>query len=194
MIKGQNYNHPKKGSTIRVQPITSKNDIIRMKKYLEPNPRDYALFVVGINTNLRASDLIRITAGQVRDLKPMEELTLKEKKTGKMRRINLNEACVNAIQRLLHYYQEPFSDDEPIFNLTVPSVSRLVKSWCSDLGLKGNYASHSLRKSWGFFQHKFFKVPLPELMVCFNHATQEETLNYLGIQPETVRQIYANQI
>ena len=47
-------------------------------------------FTLGINTNLRASDLLAITAGMVRD---KEELVLKERKTGKERRINLNEQC-----------------------------------------------------------------------------------------------------
>ena len=36
--------------------------------------------------------------------------------------------------------------------MTVSSVHRLVKSWCRDIGLKGNYGSHSLRKTFGYHQ------------------------------------------
>jgi len=81
MRKGQNINHPKKGSQIKVEPIREQKDIKAIKKLLEGNPVYYALFIVGINTNLRASDLLRIRAGQVRGLKPMDEIELKEKKT-----------------------------------------------------------------------------------------------------------------
>lgn len=197
MQKGQNFNRPGKGEQIKVEPIKDVKDIKAIKKLLSDNPRDYALFVVGINTNLRASDLLGITAGQVRNLQPMDEITLKERKTGKGRRISLNKACVEAIKSLLG--SQPYKDEESLFKgqrgtLTVPSVNRLVKSWCSSVNLKGNYGSHSLRKTWGYHQRVTFGKGLPELMVCFNHSTQRQTLDYLCIQPEEVRSIYENEL
>jgi hypothetical protein len=39
-----------------------------MKRLLANRPRDLALFTLGINTTLRASDLLLITEGQVRHL------------------------------------------------------------------------------------------------------------------------------
>jgi len=197
MKKGANNNHPKKGSQIKVEPIRDVKDIRAIKKLLDGNPMYSALFTLGINTNLRASDLLRITAGQVRGLKPMDEIELKEKKTGKTRRITLNKACVEALTRLLA--SRSFDDDTPIFQgergtLTVPSVNRLVKSWCRTINLKGNYGAHTLRKTFGYQQRVRFGVGLPELMVCFNHSTQRQTLDYLCIQPEEVRSVYANEI
>jgi len=62
MCKGQNCNHPKKGDMIRVQPITNIKNLKAIKKLLADKPRDLALFTVGINTNLRASDLLQIKA------------------------------------------------------------------------------------------------------------------------------------
>lgn len=56
MQKGQNFNHPKKGSSIRVEPIKKAKDIKSIKRLLKDRPRDLCLFVTGINTNLRASD------------------------------------------------------------------------------------------------------------------------------------------
>ena len=197
MKKGENKNHPKKGSRIKVEPIRDLKDIRAIKKLLDGNPMYSALFTLGINTNLRASDLLRITAGQVRGLKAMDEIELKEKKTGKTRRITLNKACVEALTRLLA--SKKFDDDSPIFQgergtLTVPSVNRLVKSWCKAINLKGNYGAHTLRKTFGYQQRVRFGVGLPELMVCFNHSTQRQTLEYLCIQPDEVRSVYANEI
>lgn len=197
MKKGENHNHPKLGDQIKVEPIKTVKDIKSIKKLLQDKPRDYALFVVGINTNLRASDLLRITAGQVRNLKPLDEIEVKEKKTGKWRRITLNKACVDAIQRLLATRQ--YQDEEAIFSgkggpLTVPSVNRLVKQWCSTINLKGNYGSHTLRKTWGYHQRVTHGAGLPELMICFNHSSQRQTLDYLCIQPEEIRSVYANEL
>lgn len=194
---GRNPNHPKKGSTIKVDPIKKLKDIKAIKAILHDKPRDLCLFTLGINTNLRASDLLRITAGMVKDLKAGDELTLKEKKTGKHRRITLNKTATDAIQGLLS--SRDYQDEQPLFTgqrgpLTVPSVNRLVKGWCRSINLKGNYGSHTLRKTFGYHQRVSFGVSVPELMVVFNHSSQRETLEYLCIQPEEVKSIYMNEL
>jgi integrase len=193
-----NPNHPKAGSQIKVDPIRKLKDIKAIKKLLANKPRDLALFTIGINTNLRASDLLRLRIGQVKDLKPGDLVEIKEKKTNKGRRINLNKACVSAIQSLLE--SEEYHEDDYLFKsqrrdvLTVPSVHKLVKGWCGEINLKGNYGSHTLRKTWGYHQRVTFGVDLPRLMVCFNHSTQRQTLDYLCIQPEEIKDVYLNEL
>jgi hypothetical protein len=59
-----NPNHPKLGDTIKVEPIRTVNAINKIKKALAPSPRNLALFVVGINTAYRASELLSIRLGQ----------------------------------------------------------------------------------------------------------------------------------
>ncbi len=193
MEKGQNTNHPKKGSQIKVEPIRKLKDIKAIKKILAGKPRDLCLFVMGINTNLRASDLLRITAGDVRHLQPGDTLTLKEKKTGKARGITLNNAVINAVQGLLD--SREYSDAEHLFlgqrgTLTIPSVNRLVKEWCAVINLPGNYGSHTLRKTFGYHQRVQLNTDIPSLMVMFNHSTQKQTLDYLCIQPREIREAY----
>lgn len=198
MKKGENYNHPKKGSSIKVEPIIKTKDIKAIKKLLAFNPRNLCLFTLGINTNLRASDLVKLRVGQVCDLKPMDEIEIKETKTRKKRRISLNKSCIDSIQNLIQNAGLP--DDAYLFEsqrggpLTVPSVSRLVKHWCDLINLKGNYGSHTMRKTFGYQQRTRFGVGLPELMVTFGHGSQQQTLDYLCIQPDEVRSIYANEI
>ena len=197
MKKGENKNRPAKGSTITVEPIKHISDIKKIKKLLIGNPRDLCLFTLGINTNLRASDILNIKVEQVDGLKSGDELVLKELKTGKGRRISLNKSVVKAIDNLLTSKQTKKSDY--LFTgqrgvLTVPSLSRMVKGWCTDINLKGNYASHTLRKTWGYQQRVVFGVGLPELMVCFNHSSQRQTLDYLCVQEQEIRDIYSNEI
>lgn len=196
----KNLNHPKKGSHISVEPIRRQKDIKLIKKILQDSPRNLCLFILGINTNLRASDLLKIKVEQVRHLQPGEEISLKEKKTQKPRRINLNRACIEAIQNLVKSIE--YEDDDFLFlsnrkdknALTVSSLSTLVKKWCKDINLKGNYASHTLRKTWGYHQRVTFGVGIPELMVCFNHTSQKQTLDYLCVQPEEIKSIYQNEL
>ena len=201
MQRNGNENHPQKGSTIKVEPIKNRKDMATLKKLLQDRPRDLALFTLGINTNLRASDLLRLKVHQVRHLKSQEgenEIELVEKKTGKTRHITMNKTCIEAIKTLL--ISETFSDDDYLFKsqrrevLTVPSTHRLVKSWCKAINLKGNYGSHTLRKTLGYHQRVTFGVDLPRLMVCFNHSTQKQTLDYLCIQPEEIKDVYENEL
>jgi integrase len=191
----KNPNHPKKGDTIKVEPIRETKDIKAIKRQLRhEKPRDYCMFVLGINTNLRASDLLSIKVGQVRDLAAGGELSIKEKKTKKARTITLNESAIEAIQ---HYLQctEDLADEDYLFKsqrgtLTVPSVNRLVKSWCKDINLKGNYGSHTLRKTFGYHQRVQLNTSIPELMFMFNHSTQKQTLDYLCVQAEEIKDAY----
>lgn len=197
MKKGHNTNHPSKGSQIKVEPIREKKDIGLIKKLLSDKPLDLALFTVGINTNLRASDLLQITYAQVKDIAPGDSIEIKEKKTGKYKQITLNKACVDAIEILID--SKVYKDTDMLFkgqrgSVTVPGLSTRVKGWCKAINLKGNYGSHTLRKTWGYHQRKTFGVSIPILMVCFNHSSQRQTLDYLCIQPEEVKDVYMNEL
>jgi hypothetical protein len=64
---------------MKVAPIRRVQDMRSIKKMLSGSPREFCLFVLGINTNLRASDLFRITIGQVRGLKAVDEIEIIEK-------------------------------------------------------------------------------------------------------------------
>jgi len=107
---------------------------------------------------------------RVHDVLGKDELVLKEKKTGKARRITLNNTVKKAIKNLLESRKD--EEDDYLFlglrgPLTVPTLSRIVKDWCQAINLKDNYGSHSLRKTWGYHQRVSFGMVLPELMVCF---------------------------
>jgi len=200
MQKGQNFNHPVTGSSTFVEPIRDLAKIAAIKELLSDRPRNLAIFTLGINTNLRASDLLAIRVGQVRGLKVEGELTLTEKKTGKRRRITMNEACVKTLSAWL-MAMPPAGDKDFLFidprtgkRLSVPSLCGLVKDWCAKAGLRGNFSSHTLRKTWGYHQFHTYHVELPYLMVCFNHAGFRQTIEYLGIQPAEIGKVYMNII
>ena len=195
--KGHNPNHPPPGSCIKVEPIRTKKAIEIIKSSLRTKPRDLCLFTLGINTAYRANELLSLRVGQVRHLQVGETLDLKQSKTRTYRMVTLNRPAVKAIRYYLTSERHRLlaDDDSYLFAsrgggvLTVPSVTRKVKGWCADVGLKGNYGSHTMRKTWGYWQHKRGK-PIPLLMAAFGHATQKQTLDYLCIQAEDVAELY----
>jgi integrase len=191
-----NANHPRQGSMITVEPIKNVRDIATIKRLLADRPRDLALFVVGINTALRGSDLLSLTAGEVRAiLADPDGGAKREQKTGKKRRLTANKAVREVLPSLLA--TRDFADDERIFQgqrgpITTQYLWQLVKGWCAAINLPGHYGAHTLRKTWGYHQRVTFGVDIPTLMVIFGHATQRQTLTYLCIQPDEIRSVYDN--
>ena len=184
-----------KGISKKVDPITELKDIKSIKKLLKDNPRDLCLFIIGINTNLRASDLVKIKVGMVKDLKVGKELVLTETKTKKERRITLNQDCIDAIQNLISSFKQPRKDDSQLFrgregDIKPISVNYLVNKWVKMINLKGKYGSHSLRKTFGYHMRVQYKVSIPVLMHIFNHHSQKQTLDYLCVQPDEIRDVY----
>jgi integrase len=195
------HNRPQKGESIKVEPIRQKAAIERIKAVLLKNAqyRDHCLFTLGINTAFRANELLSLKIGQVLHLAAGDILELKQSKNRKHRAVTLNKTAAEAlrlyIERDMTLQKRMADKDAPLFYsqrgdcLTVPSVHNMVKAWCAHAGLKGNYGSHTMRKTWGYWQYKRGK-PLPLLMEAYGHATQKQTLAYLCIQAEDVQQIY----
>lgn len=191
-------NHPKKGSRITVDPIRDEKDIQRIKKMLKSNLRDLLLFTMGINNGLRMGDLLSVRVGQVKDLKVGECLTIREQKTRKDNVLMINKGVYSVLQDYLSDGQ--FSDDDYLFQsrkgnnnpLTVSSVHRMVKEWT--FGMDGNYGTHSLRKSFGFFQRTKYGVGLEVLCKRFNHSSPSTTLRYIGLTDKDVNDILMNEI
>ncbi len=196
-----NLNHPQKGAIIKVEPIRDLKDLKNIKKLLSDKPRDLCIFTIGINTNLRASDLLKLKLGQVRHLQSGQHFTLREKKTGKERTITLNKTVTESIQGLLKSMGNDVNDTDYLFQsrkgkgkLSTPTLNAMVKSWCRDINLRGNYGSHTLRKTMGYIHRTVFNTDIPTLMTMFNHSTQRQTLSYLGIQAAEIKDAYLKEI
>jgi integrase len=196
-----NPNHPNKGDSIKVEPIRKLKNINLIKRLLSDKPRDFAIFTMGINTNLRGVDLLKIKVGQVRYMEVGDNFRLKEQKTSKDRLVTMNPAVHQAAHALLATMPKA-ADDDFLFQsregqgkkLTTPYLNNLVKKWCSDINLKGNYGAHTLRKTFGYHQRKTFGVDIPTLMVMFNHSSQRQTLDYLCIQDSEIEKAYLNEL
>lgn len=205
--KGTNPNHPQKGSQIQVSPITNKRLIRQIKQDLADKPRDLCLFTMGINTALRASDLLALKIEQVQHLNIGDSLIVYERKTRKNRCITVNQVVYKTLKVWLEQLKQiKQNDSEWLFPsqrkgkpLKVTALNALVKKWCKrahiESGIKQNdtnYGSHTLRKTFGYWQRIDANVPIHILMKIFNHSSQAITLVYLGIQEQEIKDVYMN--
>jgi integrase len=194
----KNKNHPKKGSKITVDAIRNKKDIIRIKKMLKSNTRNLLLFTIGINNGLRIGDILKLKVGDVKDLRVGEYLNIREQKTGKKNVLMINKGVFNVLKKYLS--ENDFNDTDFLFksrkgknkHLTVISVNKMVKKWT--FGIKGNFGTHTLRKTFGYIQRTEFGVFFEVLCKRFNHSNPSTTMRYLGIQTKEVNKILMNEI
>lgn len=167
-----------------VQPIRDKKLIESMKnELLKGGYRDYMLFVFGINTGLRISDILSLKVDDVRD---RTHIILKEQKTGKTKRIK-----INGVQDELNKYIQGMADDEYLFksqkghNSPISRVQayRILSHASRAIGIDGEIGTHTLRKTFGYhFYQKTKDVAL--LQELFNHSAPSVTLRYIGINQD----------
>ncbi|MGJ8560133.1 MAG: tyrosine-type recombinase/integrase [Litorimonas sp.] len=199
-VKKRNPNHPKKGSSIKVEPIRHLEDIQAIKALLSDNPRDLCMFTFGINTAYRAGEILSLKVGHVAHLNVGDRLDLKQSKSGRYRAITLNRTVVESMERWLAVHPHA-SPDSPLFRsqrsgsaLTVSAANHKMKSWCADIGLKGNYGTHTMRKTWGYHQRVQNNRPVALLMAAFGHTSEKQTLEYLCIQDGEIRDLYEMEL
>ena len=178
-----------------VEPIKSTKDIAKIKQYLlgKENKRDYMLFVLG----LRISDLLSLKINDVLDGTESikDSVLIREQKTGKINELELNRAAKEAIKLYLNSlpgYKTGdylFASRKGTGPITTRSAHRIIKSTLRELKIKGNFGTHSLRKTFGY--HRYNNgVRLETLQKLFNHSSPAITLRYIGITREVIANAY----
>ncbi|MCQ9211646.1 MULTISPECIES: site-specific integrase [unclassified Streptococcus] len=166
-----------------VEPIRDKDDIQAMKDYLkEWNDRNYMLFMVGINSGFRISDIVKL---KVKDVQGWH-FKIKEQKTGKTIRRKMPRPLKNELARYiegkpLHHYlfQSRKGKNQPI---TRQAAYLIIKTAAEDLGIE-NVGTHTMRKTFGYHYYEKYK-DVASLMEMFNHASPAITLRYIGKRQE----------
>lgn len=180
-----------------VEPIRDKKKIIEMYEYLiNKDPKYGLMFKFGLNTGLRISDIlpVRLKDVQTEDGKFREYFTLYEKKTGKEKKIKINEALLNEIrkyERIRQLTPESYlfqsSKGEHIGRV---QAYRVLKSAAEAIGVE-NFGTHSLRKTWGYWTYKLSNYNVALIMDTFNHSSPSVTLRYIGINQDQKDELYS---
>lgn len=183
-----------------VEAIRDKAVIEKMKRYLHNKSiRDYTLFVLGINSGLRVSDLLNL---RVRDVasssgKLHDRITLTEQKTGKKKDFPISDASRKALSELLSSSGE-MTQDKPLFSsrkgnnpIKRGHAWRILKDAGKFAGIKDNIGTHTMRKTFGYHAYKK-GLDLSLIQKLLNHSSPAITLSYIGITKEDMDNVYLN--
>ena len=180
-----------------VEPIRNRQTIDAMKNTLLNNQlyKEHALLVLGFNTGLRISDILKLTWKQIENA---SYIIISEQKTNKSKKIRFS----NKIQCILADLRTYFPDDIYLFQ-SMHSNSKVAKAWsrqhayriinqiAREHNIEDNIGTHTLRKSFGFHAYKS-GVDLSTIQKIFNHSSQKITLQYIGITQDTIDDVYVN--
>lgn len=166
-----------------VQPIRNKELISKFKNELLKNGyRDYMLFVLGINTGLRISDILTL---KVADVKDKTHIIITEKKTNKTKRFLIN----TMLRKDINNYIEGMNDNEWLFpsrkgNKAITRIQayRILNKVANKLDIE-EIGTHTLRKTFGYWHYKQHK-DVAILQDIFNHSAPSVTLRYIGINDD----------
>jgi site-specific recombinase XerC len=173
-------------SDLAIEPIKSLKLIAEIKKNIAESPRDLAIFSIGTSSNISITDLINIKISQVENLLYGKSLTIASETTSKTKQLNLVKESIDAIDQLL-FSLIPFKGDEFLFRsdkneqLSVFDIDELVKKWCRDISLEGNFSSLTLIKTWGYIQKTVYDVNLETVGLGLHLNSADLTRDYLHI-------------
>lgn len=174
-----------------VQPIRDPDLILYMKKFLkEQSDRNYMLFVTGINSGLRISDILQL---RVKDAKK-SYFNITEIKTKKKKRIDMTKQ----LQREFKWYIEGKEDHEFLFMsrvglnkpITRSMAYKILRTAAEYVGLD-DIGTHTMRKTFGYHMYKQ-TGDVALLQSILNHSSPSFTLRYIGIDDDTKNRAMRN--
>lgn len=183
-----------------VQPIRDRKQIDAIKKILwATNKRDYCLFVVGINSGLRISDLLALKVNDIMDGKKIKDrIEIREKKTNKVKDFPLGDVSKKALRE---YLTERFGRldqsqaGEPLFLSKKGGPLQRAQAWkvlnqaARAIGINERIGTHTLRKTFAYHAH-MSGIDITRIQKLLNHSSPSVTLAYIGITQDELDDIY----
>lgn len=184
-----------------VQPIRDLDQIEMMKDYLRDwNPRNYLLFIFGLNSGLRISDILPLKVKDVQDT----HIVITEQKTGKAKNFLINKTLRREIDSYINLrHLKPYDylfesrkrshvkgkegQKQPI---SKEQAWKILNKAAEQFGIH-HIGTHSMRKSFGYHMYKQTQ-DVAGLMELLNHSSPDITLRYIGINQEEQDEKMAN--
>lgn len=179
-----------------------KTQNIEMKK---KHLRNHLIFMVGTNTLLRISDILRLTWNDLLS----DKFYIKEKKTRKWNYKFINEELKSHVCEYYNFCKQnsmdtngnyaPFiskykweispTDDADCLS-AAKAYNKVLKEAAQKIGIPDNIGTHSMRKTfcyWFILNNRNDYTALDFLQQELNHSSQLITLSYAGISEDTRR-------
>lgn len=143
--------------------------------------RDTFLFLLGINTGLRVSDLLNLR---------VEDLSTKRPRIQEQKRKKKRTLFLEGIWKEVQEYTEDKKGSDYLFKsqkggdrpLSTVAVYQMLQK-ASVLLERDDVGTHTMRKTFGYHYYKKTK-DIVGLMQIFNHSSERETKKYIEILDE----------
>lgn len=172
-----------------VEPIRDMNDIYDIADYLRSHSdRNYLLFMFGIYTGLRITDMLKFRVRDVRDTKGKikEHFYIREKKTNKEKRMKFH----SDLRNILKDYVKGKPDYEYLFlskkgnnkPISRQQAYRVLKDAANKFELD-SIGCHTMRKTFGYqlYDKTHDGITIKEIL---NHDDLSTTLRYIGVNQD----------
>lgn len=174
-----------------VQPIRQLIHIEQMKnELLKRSERDYFLFVFGINSGLRISDILPL---KVRDVKNKDFVWVKEQKTGKDRKVEI----LPSLKAEIAKYIEGKTQDEYLFKtlrmkkpISGVHAYRILNAAADVVGLD-EIGTHTMRKTFGYHFYQRNR-DLALVQKVLGHSSPSITMRYIGLDEDEIKTGWEN--
>lgn len=169
-----------------VQPIRDSALVRDIAEYLLfKNPRNYIMWMMGIYSGLRISDILLL---KISDVKNRQSIMLREKKTGKQKIFQINPILKKA---LTDYCKDKNPDEYLIksrekFNrpITRSMAYKILQDAAKQFDIE-SMGTHTMRKTFGYHFYKQTK-DVVTLQKIFNHSHPMITLRYIGVEQQAI--------
>ena len=155
---------------------------------VEGRTRDLAMFNLAIDSKLRGCDVMAL---KVENVAPhgytIDRATVRQKKTGRPVRFELNEQTRQAIDEYLRLNGRKsgdflFAGRDDGRGLTIRQYARLLDQWVASIGLDPlKFGTHSLRRTKATLIYRR-TGNLRAVQLLLGHTKIESTVRYLGIE------------
>jgi len=162
---------------------------IRIRLQLGERIRELALFNLGIDSKLRACDLVRL---RVRDVCHGEQVAhraiIMQQKTQRPVQFEITEMTRAAVAAWIE--KGRLSAADPLFpsrlsgspHLSTRQYARILNGWIREIGLdKAQYGTHSMRRTKATLIYRRTKN-LRAVQLLLGHGKIESTVRYLGVE------------
>lgn len=176
-----------------VQPIRDPDVVEAIAEDLKnKKERNYVMFIIGTNSGLRISDILRL---RVRDVKKTH-ISIRAKKTGKETLIYINDTLRKAVDDFIcnenlkasnYLFPNPFLKYK---HLSREQAYNIFNDAAQKYKL-GKIGTHTLRKTFGY--HFYQQTSdIAQLQTILGHNNEKDTLRYIGIIQDTIDSSFKN--
>ena len=166
-----------------MRAVALETDIDRIAQSLKiRHPRFRLMWLVGIETGLRISDLLSLTPGM---FAPAGAFTLTERKTGKERRCFLSQELWLEVKQFMNIHRLA-PDDFVFFSSSSDKKKPISRQWATrmiaqDAKLRGlsRIGAHSMRKVYACKLY-LSSGQISSVQAALNHRYPSTTMHYLA--------------